>query len=43
MGTSMQMIDKTYGHLAHDAEDQDRELLDAYDNDDDGRCGPGLS
>jgi hypothetical protein len=25
------MIDATYGHLARDAEDQDRGLLDAYD------------
>jgi len=32
MGTSVQMIDATYGHLARDAEDQDRELLDAYDS-----------
>jgi hypothetical protein len=32
MGTSVQMIDQTYGHLARDAEDQDRGLLDAYDN-----------
>jgi integrase len=31
MGTSVQMIDATYGHLARDAEDQDRDLLDAYD------------
>jgi integrase len=31
MGTSVQMIDRTYGHLAQDAEDQDRDLLDAYD------------
>ena len=31
MGTSLQMIDRTYGHLAQDAEDQDRDLLDAYD------------
>lgn len=30
-GTSVQMIDATYGHLARDAEDQDRVLLDAYD------------
>jgi integrase len=37
MGTSVQMIDRTYGHLAHDAEDQDRELLDAYDSDNGGR------
>jgi integrase len=32
MGTSVQMIDATYGHLAQDAEDQDRALLDAYDS-----------
>jgi len=32
MGTSLQMIDRTYGHLAQDAEDQDRDLLDAYDD-----------
>jgi integrase len=32
MGTSVQMIDRTYGHLAHDAEDQDRGLLNAYDD-----------
>jgi integrase len=31
MGTSLQMIDRTYGHLAQDAEEQDRDLLDAYD------------
>jgi hypothetical protein len=31
MGTSVQMIDATYGHLARDAEDQDRGLLDAFD------------
>jgi integrase len=31
MGTSVQMIDATYGHLARDADDQDRVLLDAYD------------
>ena len=32
MGTSVQMIDQTYGHLGRDAEDRDRGLLDAYDN-----------
>jgi integrase len=37
MGTSVQMIDATYGHLARDAEDQDRDLLDAYD----GQNGAG--
>jgi hypothetical protein len=31
MGTSVKMIDATYGRLAQDAEDQDRDLLDAYD------------
>lgn len=31
MGTSVQMIDTTYGHLAQDAEDQDRDLLDTFD------------
>ncbi len=31
MGTSVQMIDQTYGHLARDADDYDRGLLDAYD------------
>jgi integrase len=31
MGTSLQMIDQTYGHLAPDAEQQERVLLDAYD------------
>jgi integrase len=37
MGTSVQMIDSTYGHLAQDAEDQDRGLLDAYDDASDPR------
>jgi integrase len=31
MGTSLTMIDQTYGHLAPDAEERERELLDAYD------------
>jgi len=31
MGTSVEMIDRTYGHLAPDAEDYERDLLDAYD------------
>jgi hypothetical protein len=39
MGTSVQMIDETYGHLAQDAEDQDRGLLDAYDAANDPGCG----
>ena len=38
MGTSVQMIDETYGHLAQDAEDQDRGLLDAYDAAIDAGC-----
>ena len=32
------MIDATYGHLAQDAEDQERDLLDAYDAANNG-CG----
>jgi hypothetical protein len=31
MGTSVEMIDRTYGHLAADAEEYERGLLDAYD------------
>ena len=31
MGTSVQVIDATYGHLARDADGHDRDLLDAYD------------
>jgi integrase len=31
MGTSLAMIDATYGHLAPDAEDQERALLDPFD------------
>ena len=31
MGTSVDMIDRTYGHLAPDAEDYERGLLDAFD------------
>jgi hypothetical protein len=31
MGTSVEMIDKTYGHFAGDAEEYARDLLDAYD------------
>jgi hypothetical protein len=32
MGTSLAMIDATCGHLAQDAEERERELLDAYDS-----------
>ncbi len=31
MGTSLAMIDATYGHLAADAEAYERDLLDAWD------------
>jgi integrase len=31
MGTSLGMIDATYGHLAPDADERERTLLDAYD------------
>jgi len=32
MGTSVEMIDRTYGHLAADAEEYERNLLDAFDS-----------
>ena len=31
MGTSLQMIDRTYGHLAAGADVWERELLDGFD------------
>lgn len=31
MGTSVQMIDKTYGHLAPNADEHEMQLLDSYD------------
>jgi hypothetical protein len=31
MGTSLAMVDATYGHLAPDADERERGLLDAYD------------
>jgi integrase len=31
MGTSVEQIDKTYGHLLPDAEEYERGLLDAFD------------
>jgi integrase len=31
MGTSVEMIDRTYGHFARDAEKYERDLLDEYD------------
>lgn len=31
MGTSVEMINRTYGHLTEDADDVERDLLDAYD------------
>lgn len=39
MGASVEMIDRTYGHLAPDAEGYERELLDAFD----ARQAEGLS
>jgi hypothetical protein len=32
MGMSLETIDKTYGHLARDAEDYERDLLDTFDD-----------
>jgi len=34
MGTSVEIIDRTYGHLAPDAEQYERDLLDVFDNND---------
>ena len=31
MGTSVAMIDRTYGHLAARADDDERDLLDTFD------------
>ena len=31
MGTSVEQIDKTYGHLLPDAETAERDLLNAFD------------
>lgn len=31
-GASVEMIDRTHGHLAPEAEDYERALLDAYDS-----------
>jgi hypothetical protein len=31
MGTSVEQIDKTYGHLLPDAAEHERELLDRFD------------
>ena len=32
MGTSVEMIDRTYGHLAPNADAYEAELLDAWDD-----------
>jgi hypothetical protein len=32
MGTSVEMIDERYGHLLPDADEYERGLLDAFDN-----------
>jgi integrase len=39
MGTSVKMIDRTYGHLAAGADEYERELLDAFDRGDSGPLG----
>jgi hypothetical protein len=38
MGTSLAMIDATYGHLAPDADERERALLDTFD----ASFGPGV-
>ena len=37
LGTSVQMIEQTYGHVAHDSETWELEQLAAFDADSDGR------
>lgn len=37
LGTSVEMIDKAYGHLAHDADEWELERLTAFDVESDGR------
>jgi hypothetical protein len=32
LGTSVEQIDRTYGHLLPDAAEHERRLLDAFDN-----------
>jgi hypothetical protein len=41
MGTSVQQIDKTYGHLLPDAAEYERGLLDAFDADQASDVGVG--
>jgi integrase len=43
MGTSVAMIDRTYGHLASDAEEYERSLLDAFDSRDQPAALPANS
>jgi integrase len=37
MGTGVPMIDRTYGHLAHDADEWELDRLTAFDAESDGR------
>jgi hypothetical protein len=37
MGDTVQMIEKHYGHLAHDAAEWELERLEAFDDGTDGR------
>jgi hypothetical protein len=37
MGTSLRMIEATYGHLATDAASRELDILDAYDEEQSGR------
>jgi hypothetical protein len=41
MGTSVQRIDKTYGHLLPDAVEYERGLLDAFDARQEEAAGDG--
>jgi integrase len=37
LGSSVEMIERTYGHVAHDSEEWELERLEAFDNESDGR------
>ncbi|MGZ4370277.1 MAG: hypothetical protein ACXVE1_15235, partial [Gaiellaceae bacterium] len=43
MGTSVEMIDRTYGHLVRDSHDHVRGLLDGYDETFGHRAGTGTA
>jgi integrase len=43
MGTSVEMLDRVYGHLLPDAADHERGLLDAFDTTNDAEAAEGTN